>query len=164
MNIEAKFVHLLLLIFAILDSKFQYKILKNYQKSKNNKFKLSIKPFYLHILYYLPFLSLLYFNNKHLEHFLIIASYLLFYNKIERIFDTQNQKSLINKQFPLICIILILAYNYSILPRSYVSLALTYAYIGITALIGIYSESLTEREALTNVVMSHLLFCFSKIF
>ena len=151
---KAEWYHLLLIIFAFLEIKREKDL--GYSNIK----ELVLKPLVKYIIGGIPLLLSFMYSNDQLEHLFAAYAYLIAYNKILSLLNDQAVVG--NKIFPLTILSLLISYNYSIIPRTDMNIAIVYTYILTVGLIFIATRDINSPEMFQTILMSHISFFISK--
>lgn len=146
---QSNFIHLILIIIGF--SSFEVNFNKKLPQIKNKNIS--------KILLYTPLILLPLFNHRMLDHIFTSYSFVIMMNKIAQLsLDKYN----IDKIFPLSLLILLISFNYSILPRNSYVLFSIYIYKLILSY-SLYSlKKDTTFAIFNNIFLSHLLFFICK--
>lgn len=151
---KAEWYHLLLIIFAFLEIKREKDL--GYSNIK----ELELKPLVKYIIGGLPLILSVMYNNDQIEHLFAAYAYLIGYTKLLRLLNDQAVVG--NKLYPLTILSLLIAYNYSIIPRTDMNFSIMYIYMIMVGLIFIATRDINSPEMFQTILMSHITFFISK--
>ena len=151
---KAEWYHLLLIIFAFLEIKREKDL------GFSNIKELELKPLVKYIIAGVPLITTVMYSNDQIEHLFTAYSYIIAYNKILSLLN--NQAVVGNKLFPLTVLSLLISYNYSIVPRTEMSLVMIYTYMITVGVIFIATRDVNSPELFQTILLSHISFFISK--